>query len=121
MTNFQKSLTFNALIIAIASLASRALGLFRDRVLASEFGAGHILDSYYAAFRIPDLLFNLLILGALSAAFIPIFTEYIARDDKKNAWRLANSIINIAAITMALAGLIIFAFAPYLIKLITQY
>ena len=119
MTKFQKALTFNALIIAIASLASRALGLFRDRVLASEFGAGNILDSYYAAFRIPDLLFNLLILGALSAAFIPIFTEYITRGDKKNGWRLINSVINIAIIVLLGIGVVVFIASPYLLRLIT--
>src|SRR3990172_3187086 len=84
----------NAIIIATASLASRLLGLFRDRVLASEFGAGQVLDTYYAAFRIPDLIFNLLILGALSSAFIPVFSALLFKDEKK-AWSVVNNFINV--------------------------
>lgn len=62
-----------AVIIAALSFASRILGLFRDRLLASTFGAGPFLDAYYTAFRIPDFVFNLLGLGALSAAFLPLY------------------------------------------------
>jgi len=59
-------LTAAAFIIGFASLASRLVGVLRDRVLASTFGAGHDLDAYYAAFRVPDFLYNLIILGAWS-------------------------------------------------------
>lgn len=62
-----------AVIIAALSFASRLLGLFRDRLLAATFGAGPLLDAYYTAFRIPDFIFNLLGLGALSAAFLPLY------------------------------------------------
>jgi len=71
------SITIAAALVAMSSLVSRFLGIFRDRILAGEFGAGDTLDIYYAAFRIPDLVFNLLVLGALSAGFIPIFTSLI--------------------------------------------
>jgi len=57
------SITLAAALVAASSLASRLLGLLRDRILAGQFGAGDTLDIYYAAFRIPDLIFNLLILG----------------------------------------------------------
>jgi putative peptidoglycan lipid II flippase len=80
------SITIAAFLVAISSLASRFLGIFRDRILAGEFGAGTDLDIYYAAFRIPDLIFNLLVLGALSAGFVPIFTSLIkdfACEEKK--------------------------------------
>lgn len=108
----------NAAIIAIASLISRLLGLFRDRVLASEFGAGAQLDSYYAAFRIPDLVFNLLILGALSAALIPIFSQLIVKDEAK-AWRVINNFGSVILALMAGALAVISVFAPWLIHLIT--
>ena len=108
----------NAIIIAVASLASRLLGLFRDRVLASEFGAGQMLDTYYAAFRIPDLIFNLLILGALSSAFIPIFSELLFKDEKK-AWKLVNNFINVSLVFLLSLMAIIFLFAPYIMKLVT--
>lgn len=68
-----KSITGAATVIAAASFFSRLLGVFRDRILASQFGAGADLDVYYAAFRVPDMIYNLLIVGALSAGFIPVF------------------------------------------------
>ena len=69
-----KNIGAAAILVGVFSLISRILGVFRDRILAGEFGAGEILDAYYTAFRIPDLLYNLLILGALSAGFIPVFS-----------------------------------------------
>jgi putative peptidoglycan lipid II flippase len=108
----------NAIIIAVASLASRLLGLFRDRILASEFGAGQVLDTYYAAFRIPDLVFNLLILGALSSAFIPVFSDLIFKDEKK-AWKMVSNFLNIILVVLIAAMLFIFIFAPWIMKLIT--
>jgi putative peptidoglycan lipid II flippase len=77
-----------AFIIALAGVASRVLGFIRDRLLASSFGAGDVLDAYYAAFRLPDLVYGFLVLGALSAAFIPVFSELVAHDDRERAWRL---------------------------------
>lgn len=108
-----------AFIITTAGLASRILGLFRDRLLASTFGAGDTLDAYYAAFRIPDLIYNLLILGALSAAFIPVFTGLISNEKENEAWDLFNGVLNLAAILIVVISLIIAVFAPFFMKLIT--
>jgi putative peptidoglycan lipid II flippase len=108
-----------ALLVAGFGLASRFFGLIRDRILASKFGAGDELDIYYAAFKIPDLIFNLLILGALSAAFIPVFTFLISKDKNKEAWSLANKIISIARVVLAGVALVLFIFAPQLVSLIT--
>jgi len=107
----------NAIIIASASLASRLLGLFRDRVLASEFGAGSILDSYYAAFRIPDFVFNLIILGALSAAFIPVFSQLLFKDEKK-AWQVVNNFTNVILSFLIIILAILSFSAPWLVKII---
>lgn len=71
-----KTITSAAIILATASLTSRFLGLLRDRILAGKFGAGDELDVYFAAFRVPDLIYNLLVVGALTAGFIPVFTSY---------------------------------------------
>lgn len=117
-----KTITGAALLLGAASLASRFLGVLRDRVLAGEFGAGDTLDVYYAAFRIPDLIFNLLILGALSAGFIPIFTAALtAQTDagKKEAWNIANGVINIVGVALfLLCGLFVFL-SPRIIPVIT--
>lgn len=111
-----------AFVITLAGLASRVLGLLRDRFLASSFGAGDALDVYYAAFRIPDLIYNLLILGALSAAFIPVFTGLINKkkeEGNEEAWKLANGILNLAIIFIIGISLLMAIFAPYLMKILT--
>jgi putative peptidoglycan lipid II flippase len=114
-----ESITAAAFIIAVAGFISRFLGLFRDRILASQFGAGDTLDAYYAAFRIPDLLYNLLILGALSAAFIPVFTSLISNDKENEGWELASGILNLSVIALISFSAIFAIFAPFIMKLIT--
>ncbi len=113
------SITGAAFLIAIMGLASRLLGLVRDRILASKFGAGDELDVYYAAFKVPDLVFNLLILGALSAAFVPVFTSLISKDKKKEAWKMVDKILTLMIITLVVVTMILFFFAPWLTGLIT--
>ena len=77
-----KTITFAAVILSSSALVSRFLGLFRDGLLAGKFGAGPETDIYFAAFRIPDLVYNLLIAGGLSVAFLPIFSEHYAKNKK---------------------------------------
>ena len=83
-----------AVLIAFAGIASRFLGFIRDRVLASQFGAGDVLDAYYTAFRLPDLVYGFLVLGALSAAFVPVFTELVTKEKKEEAWRLTSGVLH---------------------------
>lgn len=108
-----------AFVLAFFGILSRILGLVRDRILASTFGAGDVLDVYYAAFRIPDVLYSLLVLGALSAAFIPVFTEVFERSTQKKAWELASSVLIV--LTGALVGISILAiiFLPWIVQGIT--
>ena len=105
-------------VIAGASLVSRLLGVLRNRIFASMFGAGDELDAYFAAFRIPDFLLNLLILGAFSAAFIPVFTGLISRRKKKHAFLVANSVLNLILTVMVVICVIAAIFAPFLMFLI---
>lgn len=114
-----KSLASAAFVIAAAGVASRLLGLVRDRILASQFGAGDALDIYYAAFRVPDLIYNLLILGALSAAFIPVFTSLLAREEENEAWELVNLFLTTALVFLVVLAAVLAIFAPYLVKIIT--
>lgn len=115
------SITTAAFLVALSSLVSRFLGIFRDRILAGEFGAGDTLDIYYAAFRLPDLIFSLLVLGALSAGFIPVFTKLIKHENQpeKNpeAWMLSNSIVNLLGISLILLSVVAIIFAPQLLKI----
>ena len=108
-----------AFIITISGLASRILGLLRDRFLASAFGAGDTLDIYYAAFRVPDLIYNMLILGALSAAFIPVFTGLISKNKNEEAWDVANGVLNLALFFVIIFSLLFCLLAPFLMKIIT--
>ena len=113
-----------AVIISFFTVLSSLLGLFRDRILASTFliskiGAAHqSLDVYYAAFFIPDTINYLTFLGALSAAFIPIFTSYISKNEEKEAFFITNSFLNLAILFILLISLITLALAPYLVKII---
>ncbi len=103
-----------ALLIAIAGVTSRFLGFLRDRILASNFGAGDVLDAYYTAFRIPDALYSLLVLGALSAAFVPVFTELLAEKREENAWKLASGVLYLIVFSLGILSLIGIIFAPVL-------
>ncbi|HLD28149.1 MAG TPA: lipid II flippase MurJ, partial [Patescibacteria group bacterium] len=119
ITSPVKSITSAAMIIGGLSLVSRLLGIFRDRILASEFGAGDILDTYYAAFRLPDLVFNLLVLGAISAGLIPVFTTLVSKRKKDEAWLLISGILNILISGLIVISVIIIIFAPWIMKVIT--
>jgi len=103
-------------ILIITLFFSNILGVIRDHYLSQKIPTD-ILSVYYAAFRIPDLIFNILILGAISAAFIPVFSELISSNKKEEAWRVANSIINIAILLLIVSSLILAILMPYLVPL----
>ncbi|MEK7515051.1 MAG: murein biosynthesis integral membrane protein MurJ [Patescibacteria group bacterium] len=90
------------MLLAFFSFFAKATGLLRDRILASSFGAGDTLDIYYAAFRFPDLLFNLIVLGGIASAFIPIFVSYFEKQEEK-AWKLAR-VFGTWAVTLTILG-----------------
>jgi putative peptidoglycan lipid II flippase len=104
-----------SLILTVAALASRLLGWVRLLVIGSQFGASRELDAYFAAFRIPDAIFQLVVAGALSAALIPVFSSYRAREQEREAWRLASSVINLVVIALAGLSLLMAIFAPALV------
>lgn len=108
-------LTTAAFVIGAASLASRLVGIFRDRALASTFGAGSQLDAYYAAFRVPDFLYTLIILGALSAGFIPLFTEYLERTEAREAWQFTEHVLSLVGAILVCACLGLAIFAPVIV------
>src|SRR6058998_1369689 len=71
-------------VIGLATLLSRILGFARDMVLARLFGAGLAADAFFVAYRIPNLLRELFAEGSMSAAFIPVFSEYLAQRTKRS-------------------------------------
>jgi putative peptidoglycan lipid II flippase len=112
-----KNFTPAAFLIGGLSLISSILGMVRDRILAAHFGAGEALDIYYAAFRLPDLIFNIFIFGALSSAFVPIFSQCFTKN-KEKAFKIAGSVLNLVLLAILAISLFCVIFAPYLVKII---
>lgn len=101
-----------ATIVMFFFVASRVLGLLRDIVISHQFGTSRMLDAYFAAFNIPDFIFNVIAGGALGSAFIPTFAAALALDDTRRAWRLASSIINLALVLLTAICAVLAIFAP---------
>jgi putative peptidoglycan lipid II flippase len=115
----QKNILSAAIVLMVMIFASSLLGLVRNRLLAGAFFSGQerLLDIYFAAFRIPDMIYQVLVLGALSAAFIPVFSEYLEKD-KNQAFLIASSTINISWLIFSLIGIVVFIVARPLARLI---
>ncbi|HUU49797.1 MAG TPA: murein biosynthesis integral membrane protein MurJ [Nitrospinota bacterium] len=105
-------------VVSAATLLSRILGFIRDMVIANVFGAAMITDAFFVAFRIPNLLRRLLGEGTLTAAFIPVFTEYRETGKKDEAWDLTNSLITILILLLISITFLGVIFAPIIVRLI---
>jgi len=105
-------------IVIAATIFSRILGLGREIVISNKFGAGIETDAFFIAFMIPNLLRSFLGEGALNAAFIPIFTEYLTNHDRKKAEYFANNILNILIIILIIVIALGIWAAPLLINII---
>ncbi len=113
----ENSVLFASGILILSTTLSNVLGLFRDHFLARNVST-YDLDIYYAAFRIPDLIFNILIFGAISAAFIPVFTSHVSNNEEKDAWHLTNSLISISVVVLVFLAVIGYIFMPLISPLI---
>jgi putative peptidoglycan lipid II flippase len=112
----------HATLLGISFLVSKILGLIRDNMLAAKFGATagagiFNLDTYYAAFRLPDLLYNLLSYGVLSAAFVPLFVEALKKKGEESANRFANEIFHAISGVILLLSIALFLLAPFLTRI----
>jgi len=117
----QSSIFSAAAILGFAFSASAVLGVLRDRLLYAKFFsccAGQ-LDAYNAAFRIPDIIFKLIVLGTLSAAFIPVFGEELEKN-KKKAYQVSSSILNLLLVVFGGLACLIILFAKPLSLLIAS-
>jgi putative peptidoglycan lipid II flippase len=107
----------NTLIVAGGYLLSRVLGLARDVIILSQFGTGREIDAYRAAFGILDLIYLVVAGGALGSAFIPVFAGLLSQQQEDDAWRLANSVLNLALIALLAACALIALLADPLVAL----
>ena len=106
------------LILTGSFLASRMLGLLRTSLFAAVFGASATSDAFLQAFLVPDLIFTVIAGGALSSAFIPVFTQYIVGEhDDKTAWHITSSMLNIIVAILSICALLAFIFAPWIVPL----
>lgn len=104
--------------VAVMLLVSRLLGWVRVAVLAATFGPGPELDAFYAAFRIPDLVFQLVAAGSLSSALLPVLGGLLAGDEQARAWRLASTIANLLLLAMTVLAAGFAIFAPQIVPLL---
>src|SRR3982751_3760200 len=104
-----------SIVMIGALIASRVLGWLRLSVIGAKFGATGQLDAFWAAFKIPDALFNLLVAGALASAFIPVFAGYLAKEREKEAWHVASSVMNVLILSLVVLSGLMWLGAPWLV------
>ena len=114
-----RTLARAGLVVSGAFLVSRVLGWLRLVVFAHVFPAGSDLDVFFAAFRLPDLIFQLVAAGALSSAVIPIVSGLLAADETARAWRVVSTIANLMLAGLLILGLVVLVAAPAIIPAIT--
>ena len=122
LANMKLSVKTAAIVLASSTLASALLGLFRDRLLNSYYLGTYPtgIDAYTAAFTIPDFMFFLLTSGALAVSFIPVFNQRLMIGNKKSAWELSSSLLNLLAILTLITSVLIMIFADPLIRYIVS-
>ena len=104
-------------VVGLATMFSRISGFLRDMVVAAFFGAGLITDAFFVAFRIPNMLRRLLGEGSLTVSFVPVFTEYLNKKTKAEAYELANvafTVLSIILVIVSIAGII---FSPLIVAI----
>lgn len=104
--------------VIVAFTLSNLIGLVRQILISRAFGTDQAIDAFYAASTYPDLIFSLVAGGALSSAFIPTFTGFLAKEDRASAWKLASSIVNIILVILCLLSIISAWLAPQIIRFV---
>jgi putative peptidoglycan lipid II flippase len=109
------------LIVSSAFLLSRLLGYVRGSTMAAVFGLSPQLDAFYAAFRLPDLMFQLVAAGALSAALVPILSGLLATREQHRAWRIVSTVATLVLVALLILSVVFFIAAPVIVPLITDF
>ncbi len=114
---FKSKILRASIVIGVFSFVADIVALFRDRLLASHFGASRTLDIYYSAFKLPDLVFNLLGLGAVSSAFIPVFINR-RRESEEDAWLLAKNFTTVIFLAVVAFAVVLWVFAGSVVAVV---
>lgn len=116
--NKKLPLKLAATLLAGSSLVASLLGLFRERIFNSTYYLTYPTgaDAYRVAFTVPDFMFIILVSGALSVSFIPVFNQRLAKGNKKSAWELSTSVMNLMALATLLTSILIIVFADPLVR-----
>ena len=107
----QSNIISAAVVIMGTIIFSQALGLVRQRLLVSIFGASDTLGIYLASTRIPEFFFQLIIAGALTSAFIPVFSDYLAKDKEEEAKKIASTLLFLSLIVFSIVSCFLIIFA----------
>src|SRR5713226_8381290 len=118
MSSERRLIASAATLILVAYGLSRVMGYVREVVIAHTFGTSHVLDDYRVAFGVPDLLFNLLLAGAISSAFIPVLSENLATGQAERAREIAGRVLTTAVLILTVGAAILFVVAPSYVSLI---
>lgn len=113
-----KTITSAAILLGMATLASKLLGFLRLRLMTAVFGVGKIADAYTAASKVPEFVFDLLVLGAIASSFIPIFLSFMENNKEREGWEFVNNILNLLVVFTAALSIICAIFAPFITRLI---
>lgn len=113
-----KSIVKSAGIIGLATLVSRILGFVRDILIAALFGTTGTMEAFVVAFRIPNLLRDLMGEGAMNAAFVPVFSEYHVKKSPQDFWTLVNNVLKIIFILLGVTTILGIIFAPFIVRII---
>ncbi len=114
----QNNIISAAFVIMTTIILSQVLGLVRQRLLVGIFGASNTLGVYLASTKIPDFLFQLIIAGALSSAFIPVFSEYLGKGKEKDAHRLGSTLLMVGLVIFSIISIFLFIFAKDISELV---
>lgn len=106
------------LILSAAYLASRLLGYARTVVLGAMFGTGPELDAFFAAFRVPDLIFQIVAAGAMGSALVPVLAGLLAHDERAHAWRVVATLVNLLLLAMTTLAVLAFIAAPVIVRIL---
>jgi putative peptidoglycan lipid II flippase len=105
-----------AIVVMAAFAVAKVAGVAQQILVTQAFGTSAALDAFYAANRLPEILFNLMAGGALASAFVPTFVGFLSRGEREGAWRLASSVANLLALALGSMAVLAAITAPWIVR-----